>query len=75
MGYKVHFLLDNVSHYSYSPQTNIFIGTPTEIENCLLKTGTTFNYAVFDEKPYKITIFLLLGIVQILFFEYTKNVI
>ena len=49
MGYKVHFLLDNVSHYSYSPQTNIFIGTPTEIENCLLKTGTTFNYAVFDE--------------------------
>tara|TARA_B100001115_G_C15846604_1_gene426945 strand:- start:1034 stop:3931 length:2898 start_codon:yes stop_codon:yes gene_type:complete len=49
MGYKVHFLLDNISHYSYSPQTNIFIGTPTEIENCLLKTGTTFNYAVFDE--------------------------
>ena len=49
MGYKVHFLLDNISHYSYSSQTNIFIGTPTEIENCLLKTGTTFNYAVFDE--------------------------
>jgi|MEHZ01.4.fsa_nt_MEHZ011137930.1_5 superfamily II RNA helicase len=49
MGYKVHFLLDNISHFSYSPQTNIFIGTPTEIENCLLKTGTTFDYAVFDE--------------------------
>lgn len=49
MGYKVHFFLDNVSHFSYSPQTNIFIGTPTEIENCLLKTGTKFNYAVFDE--------------------------
>ena len=49
MGYKVHFLLDNISHYSYSSKTNIFIGTPTEIENCLLKTGTTFNYAVFDE--------------------------
>lgn len=49
MGYKVHFLLDNISHYSYSPQTNIFIGTPREIENCLIKTGTTFNYAVFDE--------------------------
>lgn len=49
MGYKVHFILDNISHFSYSPQTNIFIGTPEEIENCLLKTGTTFNYAVFDE--------------------------
>ena len=49
MGYKVHFLLENISHYSYSPQTNIFIGTPTEIENCLLKTGVIFNYAVFDE--------------------------
>ena len=49
MGYKVHFLLENVSHYSYSPQTNIFIGTPEEVENCLLKTGVIFNYAVFDE--------------------------
>ena len=49
MGFKVHFLLDNISHYSYSPQTNIFIGTPTEIENNLLKIGTSFNYAVFDE--------------------------
>ena len=49
MGYKVHFLLDNISHFSYSPQTNIFVGTPKEIENCLIKLGTTFDYAVFDE--------------------------
>lgn len=49
MGYKVHFILDNISHFSYSPQTNIFIGTPTEIENSLLRLGTTFDYAVFDE--------------------------
>ena len=49
MGYKVHFLLDNISHFSYSPQTNIFIGTPSEIENNLMKIGTHFNYVVFDE--------------------------
>lgn len=49
MGYKVHFLLDNISHFSYSPQTNIFIGTPREIENNLMKIGTHFNYVVFDE--------------------------
>ena len=49
MGFKVHFLLDNISHFSYSPQTNIFIGTPSEIENNLMKIGTHFNYVVFDE--------------------------
>lgn len=49
MGYKVHFLLDNISHFRYSPQTNIFIGTPTEIENNIMKIGTHFNYVVFDE--------------------------
>ena len=49
MGYKVHFILDNISHFSYSPQTNIFIGTPNEIENSLIRLGTTFDYAVFDE--------------------------
>lgn len=49
MGYKVHFLLDNISHFSYSPQTNIFIGTPKEVENNLIKIGTHFNYVVFDE--------------------------
>ena len=49
MGYKVHFLLDNISHFSYSQQTNIFIGTPKEIENNLMKIGNNFNFVVFDE--------------------------
>ena len=49
MGYKVHFLLDNISHYSYNQSTNIFIGTPTEVENNLLRIGNNFDYAVFDE--------------------------
>ena len=34
MGYKVHFIVDNLSHHSYDSMTNIFIGTPNEIENC-----------------------------------------
>ncbi len=49
MGYKVHFLVDNLSHYSYDSKTNIFIGTPLEIEAQLPKLGTQFDYAVFDE--------------------------
>ena len=49
MGYKVHFLVDNLSHYSYDSKTNIFIGTPLEIESQLPKLGTEFDYAVFDE--------------------------
>ena len=49
MGYKVHFLVDNVSCYSYDSKTNIFIGTPEEIENNFLKIGVNFDYAVFDE--------------------------
>ena len=49
MGYKVHFLLNNLSHYSYSNNTNIFIGTPLEVEDYLNKIGTNFDYAVFDE--------------------------
>tara|TARA_Y100001935_G_scaffold212135_1_gene182597 strand:- start:3723 stop:6464 length:2742 start_codon:yes stop_codon:yes gene_type:complete len=49
MGYKVHFLVDNYSNYSYDSKTNIFIGTPKEIENNLLTIGTDFDYAVFDE--------------------------
>jgi len=49
MGYKVHFLVDNLSHYSYDSKTNIFIGTPHEIETQLPRLGTTFDYAVFDE--------------------------
>ena len=49
MGYKVHYLLDNLSHNSFDSKTNIFIGTPNEIENNLYKIGTHFDYAVFDE--------------------------
>lgn len=49
MGYKVHFLVDNISHYSFDSKTNIFIGTPLEIENNLEKIGIQFDYAVFDE--------------------------
>lgn len=49
MGYKVHFLLENISHFSYSPQTNIFIGTPKEIEDNLPKIGNCFDYVVYDE--------------------------
>ena len=49
MGYKVHFIVDNYTNYAYSQNTNIFIGTPTEIENSLNKIGTTFDYVVFDE--------------------------
>jgi superfamily II RNA helicase len=49
MGYKVHFLVDNQSNYSYDSKTNIFIGTPMEIENNLMNIGINFDYAVFDE--------------------------
>ena len=49
MGYKVHFLVDNLSHYSYDSKTNIFIGTPFEVENNILNIGTNFDYVVFDE--------------------------
>jgi superfamily II RNA helicase len=49
MGYKVHFLLDNLSHYSYDARTNIFIGTPKEVENNINKIGTQFDYVVYDE--------------------------
>ncbi len=49
MGYKVHFLLDNISNFSYSSDTNIFIGTPREIENNFNKIGFEFDYTVFDE--------------------------
>ena len=49
MGYKVHFLLENSSHFSYDKQTNIFIGTPYEIENNLTNLNNDFDYVVFDE--------------------------
>ena len=49
MGYKVNYLVDNLSHNSFDAKTNIFVGTPNEIENNLYKIGTHFDYAVFDE--------------------------
>ena len=49
MGYKVHYLVENHSHLSYDKATNIFIGIPITIEECLPKIGSHFNYAVFDE--------------------------
>jgi hypothetical protein len=49
MGYKVHYLVENMGHLSYDNQTNIFIGTPDVIEQYLPKIYTDFNYAVFDE--------------------------
>ena len=49
MGYKVHFLVDNLSHHSYGPDTNIYIGTPQEVEQNLMKNGISYDYAVFDE--------------------------
>jgi superfamily II DNA or RNA helicase len=49
MGYRVHYLLDNLCHHSYDDKTNIFVGVPGSIEDNLYKIGTTFDYAVFDE--------------------------
>ena len=49
MGYKVHYLVENLSHHTYDSKTNIFIGTPLEVENNLYRFKETFDYAVFDE--------------------------
>jgi superfamily II RNA helicase len=49
MGYKVHYFVENLSHNSYDSKTNIFIGTPEEIENNLYRFKEKFDYAVFDE--------------------------
>ena len=49
MGYKVHYLVENMGHMSYDSKTNIFIGTPDMIEKYLYKIYTEFDYAVFDE--------------------------
>ena len=49
MGYKVHYLLDNLCHNGYDDKTNIFVGVPSVIEDNLYKLGITFDYAVFDE--------------------------
>ena len=49
MGYKVHYLLDNLCHVSYDEKTNIFVGVPRVVEDQLYKIGVSFDYAVFDE--------------------------
>ena len=49
MGYKVHFLVEGHAHQTYNEKTNIFIGIPETTERYIYKTGTHFNYAVFDE--------------------------
>ena len=49
MGYRVHYLLENMGHLSYDNKTNIFIGTPDIIEQYLPRIYTHFDYAVFDE--------------------------
>ena len=49
MGYKVHYLLDNLAHQDYDSKTNIFVGVPKDIEDNLYKIGTKFDYAVYDE--------------------------
>jgi len=49
MGYKVHYFVENLSHNSYDSKTNIFIGTPKEIENNLFRLKEKFDYVVFDE--------------------------
>ena len=49
MGYRVHYLVENMGHLSYNKDTNIFIGTPDIIEQYLPRIYTDFDYAVFDE--------------------------
>ena len=49
MGYRVHYLVENMGHLSYNKDTNIFIGTPDIIEQYLHRIYTHFDYAVFDE--------------------------
>ena len=49
MGYKVHFLVDNISHTSFDNKTNIFVGTPKQVENNLPRIGNKFDYIIFDE--------------------------
>ena len=49
MGYKVHYLLDNLSNQSYDSKTNIFVGVPKDIEDNIYKIGVDFDYAVYDE--------------------------
>jgi len=49
MGYKVHYLLDNLCNNSYDDKTNIFVGIPSVIEDNFYKIGINYDYVVFDE--------------------------
>lgn len=49
MGFKVHYLVEGQSHYSYDKNTRIFIGVPETIENEITNIGINFDYAVYDE--------------------------
>jgi ATP-dependent RNA helicase DDX60 len=49
MGYKVHYLVDDLCYNSVDKETNIFVGTPKCIEDNLPKIGNHFDYAVYDE--------------------------
>ena len=49
MNYKVHYLLDNHAHLTFSDKTNIFIGIPDMIEKYIYKIGVNFDYVVYDE--------------------------
>ena len=64
MGYRVHFIIESHAHQTHNDKTNIFIGIPETIERYIYKTGTHFNYAVYDEihnlnDPYENIIKLL----------------
>ena len=49
MGYKVHYLVDDLAFNQIHKDTNIFVGTPKVIEDNLYRIGSDFDYAVFDE--------------------------
>lgn len=49
MNKKVHFLLDNIGHFGYDDKCNVFVGTPTYVEDYLYRIELRFDYAVFDE--------------------------
>jgi len=49
MGFKVHFLIDNINNYSYDKNTRVFIGTPDIIEHSLPTLNIHYDYCVFDE--------------------------
>jgi len=64
MGYKVHFMLDNLANLSFDDKTNIYVGTPELIEKYLYKVKNNFDYIVYDEihnltKEYENIIHLL----------------